>query len=89
MLKVKFETIEQDTNKKDITYLRATMVNISQKSISLYSIPVGRDNNPFCYWFKRDSISKNYLRSETTAILSNLWIDGELIDLSYKEDENV
>lgn len=89
MLKVKFETIKQDTNEKNITYLRTMMVDISQKSISLHSIPVRSDNRPISYFFERDTTSKKYLRSETTAILSNLWIDGELIDLSYKEDENV
>lgn len=89
MLKVKFETIKQDTNEKDITYLRAMMVDISQKSISLHSIPIGSGIKPYSYYFKRDSLSKNYLESETNTILSNLWIDGELIDLSYKEDENV
>lgn len=89
MLKVKFETIEQDTNKKDITYLRAMLVDISQKRISLHSIPIGSDIKPYSYYFKRDSLSKNYLESETATVLSNLWIDGELIDLSYKEDKNV
>lgn len=91
MLKVKIEKTDIETNKKYKNYYAVLGVDIKPEKIIVYITTTGRIEST------RDKklnkfIFKEYVRSDnkqSILTLDNFWIDGELIDLSYKEDENV